>query len=138
MNKKYLLLINTTLQDKVVLALARDDSLVSKIEVKTQFKHSERLLPGIDKLLKKNKVALQEIKAIGVVRGPGSYTALKIGLTVANVLGFSLKIPIVGVKLSEFKDINDLAKIAYNRGIKVRGSEKIVLPFYGERPYYEK
>lgn len=138
-NKKYfLIIINTALQDKIVLALGQTDySMIDKLEIKTKFGHSEKLLPGIDKLLKRNKITLKEIKAIGVVRGPGSYTALKIGLTVANVLGFSLKIPVVGVKMSEFKNLAELVKLVYKKYQKKKNN-KIVLPFYGEKPYYEK
>jgi len=137
MTRKYFLIINTASQGKIILALSQDSFILDKLEIKTKFGHSEKLLLGIDRLLRKNKIRLKEIKVIGVVRGPGSYTALKIGLTVANVLGFSLEIPVIGVKLSEFENLKELVGILLKK-YKKEKSRKIVLPFYGEKPYYKR
>ncbi|EKD41701.1 MAG: hypothetical protein ACD_73C00571G0002 [uncultured bacterium] len=50
--------------------------------------HSEKILVLIDQLLKKENLAISEIKAIGIPRGPGSFTSVRIGLS--TVLGFSV------------------------------------------------
>lgn len=57
---------------------------------------SQVLLPLIDKLLKNNNVALQDLSAIRVNPGPGSFTGLRIGLSVANTLGWVFGIPVNG------------------------------------------
>lgn len=49
--------------------------------------HSEKILVLIDQLLKKENLQLSDIKSIGVPKGPGSFTSVRIGL--ATVLGFS-------------------------------------------------
>lgn len=64
------------------------------------------------------------IKAIGAFRGPGSYTGLRIGLTVLNTLASSLAIPIVGAVGDEWQDE------ALSR-LKAGEDDKIVLPEYG-------
>ena len=50
----------------------------------------------IEKTLKREKINLKEIKGIEVNLGPGSFTGLKIGVAVANALGFALDIPVNG------------------------------------------
>lgn len=62
-------------------------------------KLSEKLLPKIDNLLKKNKVELQDLVGIKVNPGPGSFTGTRIGVTVANALAFSLSVPVNGKEM---------------------------------------
>lgn len=70
---------------------------------------SEAVLPLIDKLLKNNDLKIEEIDKIRVNTGPGSYTGLRVGASVANALGFALKIPVNGKKIGE------LARPVYNK-----------------------
>jgi len=65
-----------------------------------------------------------DITAIGVYEGPGSFTGLRIGLTVANTIADAQAIPIVGATGDDWKN-EALNKI--NDG----QDEKIVLPLYG-------
>ncbi|EKD56762.1 MAG: hypothetical protein ACD_58C00096G0001 [uncultured bacterium] len=62
---------------------------------------SQELLPKIDKLLKSSKVDLSNLKAIAVFQGPGSYTGLRVGVSVANALSWSLNIPVIGIKQNQ-------------------------------------
>ena len=50
----------------------------------------------IEDLLKEQKKSWQDIQGIVVFKGPGSFTGLRIGLTVANTLAYALSIPVVG------------------------------------------
>lgn len=63
----------------------------------TRQNHSQELLTKIKELLGRAKVKHFAIKAVAVVSGPGSFTGTRIGVTVANSIGFALKIPVVGV-----------------------------------------
>lgn len=65
-----------------------------------------------------------DISGIGAFRGPGSYTGLRIGLTVLNTLADSLKIPIVGV-MGE-----DWDRVCLER-LSVGDNDQIILPEYG-------
>jgi tRNA threonylcarbamoyladenosine biosynthesis protein TsaB len=82
------------------------------------------LLGHLDKLLKAKSKTWSDITAIGVFAGPGSFTGIRIGLTVMNTIADAQNIPIVGARGDDWQN-EVLAKI--NAGI----NEKIVLPFYG-------
>lgn len=58
---------------------------------------AETLHATIRKLLDTNGVMLAEIQGIAVYEGPGSFTGLRIGISVANALAASFSLPIVGV-----------------------------------------
>jgi tRNA threonylcarbamoyl adenosine modification protein YeaZ len=60
-------------------------------------KQAEELLEEIDKLLKAKSYKLKDIEAIGIYRGPGSYTGLRVGMTIANTLGWALNIPVIEI-----------------------------------------
>lgn len=133
-----ILVINTTDKEKIAIALAKPDgNLVFKDEFDAQFQHSEKLLPAIDQLLKVNKVELIDLKGILVVSGPGGFTALRIGIMTANTLSFALKIPVVGVKLSEFESLQSLIKIGLSKMKKAK-QDSLVLPYYGCEPHITK
>ena len=55
---------------------------------------SDTLLAKIELLLYNNKLNLADIHAVAIYKGPGSFTGLRIGLTVANTLAYSLNVPI--------------------------------------------
>lgn len=60
---------------------------------------SQVLLSLIDEILKKNQLDFKDIKGIEVETGPGSFTGLRVGVSVANALGYSLKLPVNGKKI---------------------------------------
>jgi tRNA threonylcarbamoyladenosine biosynthesis protein TsaB len=74
--------------------------------------------------LEKNGKTWSNISAIGVFQGPGSFTGLRIGLSVLNTIADSEAIPIVGGLGEPWQD-EVLAKLSRGE------NEKIVLPFYG-------
>ena len=59
--------------------------------------HAERLIPMIDELLAATGLGYGDIDRIGVTTGPGTFTGLRVGLSVARGLALSLDIPCVGV-----------------------------------------
>lgn len=58
---------------------------------------SDTLLLRIDELLKEGGIVASDLGALIVYRGPGSFTGLRIGITAANTLAYSLGVPISGV-----------------------------------------
>jgi len=63
----------------------------------TSYSHGERLQPYIDQVLKKAKIDYAHLDAVAVSKGPGSYTGLRIGVSAAKGLCFSLGIPLIAV-----------------------------------------
>lgn len=74
------------------------------LEQETQPRSEQIVLFLIDALLKKHSLALDQIEAIEVDTGPGSFTGIRVGIAVAQALSFSLNIPINGKKAGEFID----------------------------------
>ena len=58
---------------------------------------SKELLPKIDKLLQAQKIKPAKLKGVVVNTGPGSFTGLRVGVTVANGFGYGLKVPVAGI-----------------------------------------
>ena len=71
------------------------------VEQKLEKQKSQALLPLIEKILKEKKIKLQDITEIQVNPGPGSFTGIRVGLTIANTLAFLLKVPVNGKKVGE-------------------------------------
>ena len=59
--------------------------------------HTVELMPGLVRMLERQKVLPSELRGIAVALGPGSFTGLRIGLGVAKGLALTLAIPLVGI-----------------------------------------
>jgi len=57
--------------------------------------HSEKLHVLIQKILTENRLSLDQLDAIGVCKGPGSFTGLRIGVSAAKGMAYALKKPLV-------------------------------------------
>ena len=77
------------------VGLAKDDKLVYKKEYDAFKRQSELLAKEVDDCLKENKVKPSDINKIVVTNGPGSYTGIRIGLTLAKVMATTLNIELV-------------------------------------------
>lgn len=63
--------------------------------------HSVRLMPAIDRLCQECNIRPKDIEKIVVASGPGSYTGVRIGVTVAKTLAYALQIPVTAVSSLE-------------------------------------
>jgi tRNA threonylcarbamoyladenosine biosynthesis protein TsaB len=59
--------------------------------------HSQMLTVFIEELFKENKISPRQLDAVAVSKGPGSYTGLRIGVSVAKGLCYSLDIPLLAL-----------------------------------------
>lgn len=99
--------------DKMYIALSEDKEVQFStiVENSKEKYHSAYLIPTIAALLKEKSLTMQNIGAIGVNIGPGSFTGIRAGLTVARVMGQALDIPVVGVSSLEIiSTINNTSK----------------------------
>lgn len=88
-----ILKIDTTERRQVKVTLIGNDSKTKELTIR-QKTGSQVLLPAIVKIVKDTKINLSDIKSIQVNNGPGSFTGTRIGVSVANALGFALDIPV--------------------------------------------
>lgn len=79
------------------VGIASNEKIIGEYITNIKRNHSTRVLPAIDFLLKDCGMDIKEINKIIVANGPGSYTGLRIGLTIGKTLAWTLNIPIVGV-----------------------------------------
>lgn len=79
------------------VALGRDAELVGVKEIADSRAHSSQLTVLIDELLKENNVVINEIDAVLINKGPGSYTGLRIGVSTAKGICYALGKPLVSV-----------------------------------------
>ena len=77
-------------------------------EVKKEFGQnlSKETLPEIDKLFKKSKIEPKDINKIVVVNGPGSFTGIRIGITIAKTYAWALNIDIITINSLEAMSIS--------------------------------
>ena len=92
---------------------------------------SSTLIEQIENLLKSNNLKLSELAGIIVFQGPGSFTGLRIGITVVNTLAYSLNIPNVAAQGEEWFR-SGLEKL------KNQSSIQIIQPEYGQPPHITK
>jgi tRNA threonylcarbamoyladenosine biosynthesis protein TsaB len=86
-----------TAADIAGLALTESGRLLVEYTWQAQRQHSRDLLPTIDALLARTGRTKDEIAAVAVTTGPGSYAGIRVGLSVAKALAYALDVPIVGV-----------------------------------------
>ncbi len=101
-------LVFDTCFNKTYICLAKDDDIIeSQIIQSTDFNyHSVFLIPKIKDILVKNNILIKDIGVIGVNIGPGSFTGIRAGITVARVLCQQFNIKLVGVS-----SLNILSKL---------------------------
>lgn len=92
---------------------------------------AKELLGHIENLLSSQNLGWSGIKGIVVFSGPGSFTGLRIGVTIANTLAHGLQVPIVGSASDNW----------FNEGMSAlsRGENgRVVLPVYGGEAHITK
>lgn len=95
-----ILLIDTTNNKEVTVGLTIDGKkVIEKRPLDTR--KAQVVLPILEKMLKEQKLSLKNITAIEANPGPGSFTGVRVGLSIANTLGFLLHIPVNGKKIGE-------------------------------------
>lgn len=94
------LLINT-IREKSSIALFDLKKEIISNQWDSKNNQSEGLLIAVDKMLMKSKQSLKNLKGVGVINGPGSYTGIRVGVGIANALAYSLQIDVLGISILE-------------------------------------
>ena len=85
------------------VAISKEGQLIDKLSWKSQRNHSVELVPSILKLLETQSIEIDDLDAIFVAKGPGAFSALRVGMSTAKTLSFGLNIPIVGISTAEIE-----------------------------------
>lgn len=79
------------------LALSRDGEVVASRDYDTQNSHAEMITVLISEMMKETHSAYNDLDAVAVSKGPGSYTGLRIGVSTAKGLCYAGNIPLIAV-----------------------------------------
>ena len=97
------------------VGLAKNDKLIDQISYPCFQRQSEYMALEIAKLLKRNHLDIKKINAVVTSIGPGSYTGIRIALTIAKVMCYALKIPLYPLSTLEInKVINKNSIVLFN------------------------
>lgn len=110
------------------LGLYRDKQQIDYIQWEADRKLAETINTQIRELVDKNKAKLSDLEGVIVYKGPGSFTGLRIGITVANALVQGLSIPIVSTGEDNWI-VEGVEQLANGE------DERRALPEYGALPH---
>jgi tRNA threonylcarbamoyladenosine biosynthesis protein TsaB len=114
------------------VSLAKDGMLLFKKESIEGMNHSRLLTVFIEYLFSENDIQINTIDAVAVSKGPGSYTGLRIGVSVAKGLCYGLNIPLISINSLEI-----LASFAARNlagfGLPINGSAVLFCPMIDAR-----
>ena len=79
------------------VALHHDGKLLGLMELHQENIHAKKLMLLIDSLFRKLNIESKELSAVAISSGPGSYTGLRIGVSIAKGLAYAHNIPLIGV-----------------------------------------
>ena len=110
------------------MILLHEEKIVAQKEWLAERRLSKELLGQLELFLSNNNSSFKQLTGLAVFRGPGSYTGLRIGISVMNALDYGLSIPIAG-ELE--KNWLEKAQQRLQKG----ENDKIVIPEYGGLPH---
>ena len=110
-----LILAIETGTDICSVALVRDGELVALRESDEERNHAKKIAVFVDELLRECGVGADELDAVAVSKGPGSYTGLRIGVSFAQGLCYGQNIPLVAV--GSLDSLVEVAREDFEAGI---------------------
>ena len=81
------LIIDTAITPSFI-AIAKNNKIIDSILIERNFMTSNKFIFELDALLKKNNILISQISYLCIGNGPGSYTGLRVGASIANALFF--------------------------------------------------
>ncbi len=95
------LYIDTSSREKIVVGINGQ-----LFETDARSEKSQKLLPFINQVLDKKGIKVENLTEVEVNTGPGSFTGLRVGVSVANTLGWALGIPVNGRRLDKGESVD--------------------------------
>lgn len=107
------------------VAICNEQNVLAVKEENNGYTHAENLHVFIDHALKEAGIKINDLSAIAVGKGPGSYTGLRIGVSTAKGLAYTLNIPLISC--------NSLQTMAYQAAEMVKIENAILCPMLDAR-----
>lgn len=95
-----------TSNDCLGIALVDEEKIIGEFMTNLKKNHSIRVMPAIEQLLQECSVRPEDLKKVVVAQGPGSYTGVRIGVTIAKTFAWARNIPLTGVSSLEGLALN--------------------------------
>ncbi len=114
------LAIDTSNQPMSV-AILKDNQLAAELTVNVKRNHSIQLMPAVDYIFNQANLTPKDLNLITISEGPGSYTGLRIGMTTAKTMAWTLNVPVVAISSLEMLAAN----LTYHNGY--------ICPFFDAR-----
>lgn len=83
------------------VAVAEENKLIGEFSINTALTHSQTLIPMMDELLKNIGLSVNDIDAVAVNAGPGSFTGVRIGVAAVKGIAFPNNLPCVSISTLE-------------------------------------
>ena len=141
-----MILFIDTHDELITIAIKNKNDLYIKSQ-ESEYSHSVFTMPMIESLFKENNLNVKNLNKIIVVNGPGSFTGIRIGLSIAKTMAYALKIDINTISsLTAYLISNDLGKkrkavIEDNKGFYIslmnENNEFVDSEFYSEEDIYD-
>jgi len=142
-----MILFIDTHDELITVGLKNDEELYLKTQ-ESEYSHSIYTMPMIESLFKDNNLNVKDLKKIIVVNGPGSFTGIRIGLSIAKTMAYALNIDINTISsltaylISNNNGEKRRAVIEDNKGYYIsvfdENDNNIVPEFYSENDEYSE
>lgn len=127
------LLAIDTATSSMTVALVEGGRLVKEINSHAERNHSIYLVPSIERALQAAGWSYGDLSAIAVGRGPGSYTGVRIGVTVAKMAAWAKRLPVIGVSTLEAMAAGALADTLAGQEGQALGAPVWLVPLINGR-----
>ena len=124
-----MILFIDTHDELITIALKNKDRIYCKTKM-SEYSHSIFTMPMIEEIFNENNLDVKDLKKIIVVNGPGSFTGIRIGLSIAKTMAYALKVDINTISsLKAYLISNDttedkMAVIEDNKGYYICAFDK--------------
>ena len=118
----------------LVVSLIEDDKVIAKTQEYCWKKQSEEIFPALDKLMNEANKKVEDIDSIVITEGPGSYTGVRIAMTIAKVFAATKKIDLYTISTLQLYagTLSNTLVLLDARGNRVYSAafdnKKIILP----------
>ena len=125
----YTLLLDSSL-DYLSIGISKGNEIIDSISYEAWQKQSELMVYELDKILSRNNLTADDINLIAVTIGPGSYTGIRIALTIAKIFSLSKNIPFIPISSLQALSKKDKYSICV---INARSNRSYFAVYYNEQ-----